>query len=62
MRHPIRFRILAGSVVIACASIVSGCWWGRREPRHDDRVVVVHEDRHEAPREVKVEHVDEHPR
>jgi hypothetical protein len=25
-------------------------------------VVVVHEDRHEAPREVKVEHVDEHPR
>jgi hypothetical protein len=55
MHHPIPIvaRVLAGSAVIACFSILSGCWWGRREPRHDDRRVDVHEDHHD-------EHHDDH--
>ena len=60
MRHPIVSKVVAGSAAIACVSILSGCWWGRREPRHDDRVVVVHEERHEEHHEDHHEHEHEH--
>lgn len=46
MRRPILAKLAAGSLALAYASLLSGCWWGRREPRHDDRVVV-HDDHHD---------------
>jgi hypothetical protein len=52
MTHPFVAKLVAGSLALAYASLLSGCWWGRREPRHDDRVVV-HDDHHD-------EHHDEH--
>jgi hypothetical protein len=48
MRHSIFAKVVTGLVAVACISILSGCWWGRREPRHDD-----HGDHHE-------DHHDEH--
>jgi len=61
MRHPTSSKIIAGAVALAYASILSGCWWGRREPRHDDHAVVVHDDHHDDHREVHDDHhVDEH--
>jgi hypothetical protein len=47
MRHPLTAKLAAATLALAYASILSGCWWGRREPRHDDRVVVVKEEHHD---------------
>jgi hypothetical protein len=41
-------KVLKASVTIACLSTLSGCWWGRREPRHDyDHHEEHHEEHHD---------------
>jgi hypothetical protein len=46
MRHSIGSKIIAVALAIGCFSILSGCYVGPREPRHERR-----EERREEHRE-----------
>jgi len=53
MKSSLQFRILVAASAVTCLSTLPGCWWHRREPRHDvheERREERHEERHEEHR------------